>query len=184
MPQTPINRLNNLISYLKVFALSVWVRISIMFDLLYGQFKSIKGLWSKQGYLCVFQQTVVQEAQVQDLKPVSRIVVDDTADHGMTTRRMTAACVTSPVRQCRAAQYVHSHASPFPVEESEAQAFDLLKRVLNLVESINRAGLTSPWTLAGVRLWWEHIHQRVWAEEGQVREANGLAAPEPRSLPR
>lgn len=96
----------------------------------------------------MFQQIVVQETQVQDLKPASRIVVNDTADHGITTQRMTAACVTSPVRQCHAVThflewYVHSQPSPFPIEESATLAFDLLKSVLNLVESINRARLTS-----------------------------------------
>ncbi len=183
MPQTPINRLNNIISYLKVFALSVWVRISIMFDLLYGQFKSIKGLWSKQGYLVCSNRLRFRRLRFRiwnlwagSLSTIRRIMG---WRHGGWPLR-----VWLHLSDSAAAQYVHSHASPFPVEESAAQAFDLLKRVLNLVESINRAGLTSPWTLAGVRLWWEHIHQRVWAEEGQVREANGLAAPEPRSLPK
>lgn len=60
--------------------------------------------------MCVFQQTVDQEALDQAPRPASRIVVADMADCGMTIvrTRTIAAFVNSPVRLCHKARYAHS----------------------------------------------------------------------------
>lgn len=79
--------------------------------------------------MCVFLQTVDQEAQAQALRPASRIVVDDMADCGTTTMRTRtiAAFVNSPVRLCYTARYAHPQLFPIVISKCcpyTAQAFD------------------------------------------------------------